>query len=112
MMIQISRALTATLAASAMSLSAPCAQAPWTLHMPPGISDMSRKIYSLLMLMFWWCVGIAIVVFGFMIFSMVHFRKSKGAVAGEHFLHSNRIEIIWTLVPVLILISMAVPAAR
>jgi cytochrome c oxidase subunit 2 len=73
---------------------------------------MSREIYSLHMLMFWWCVGIAIVVFGFMIYSMVHFRKSKGAVADVHFLHSNRIELIWTLVPVLILISMAVPAAR
>jgi cytochrome c oxidase subunit II len=80
--------------------------------MTPGISAMSREIYSLHMLMFWWCVGIAIVVFGFMIYSMVHFRKSKGAVADVHFLHNNRIEIIWTLVPVLILISMAVPAAR
>jgi len=95
-----------------MLLAAPAAQAAWTLNMTPGISEMSREIYSLHMLMFWWCVGIAIVVFGFMIYSMVHFRKSKGAVADQHFLHSNRIEIIWTLVPVLILISMAVPAAR
>ena len=99
-------------AAAAMLLAAPAAQAAWTLNMTPGISEMSREIYSLHMLMFWWCVGIAIVVFGFMIYSMVHFRKSKGAVADQHFLHSNRIEIIWTLVPVLILISMAVPAAR
>jgi cytochrome c oxidase subunit II len=112
MMIKISRALAATLAAAAMSLAAPCAQAAWTLNMTPGISDMSRKIYSLHMLMFWWCVGIAIVVFGFMIFSMVHFRKSKGAVADQHFLHNTRLEIVWTLIPVLILISMAVPAAR
>jgi len=112
MMIKISRALTATLAAAAMSLAAPCAQAAWTLNMTPGISDMSRKIYSLHMLMFWWCVGIAIVVFGFMIFSMVHFRKSKGAVADQQFLHNTRLEIVWTLIPVLILISMAVPAAR
>jgi cytochrome c oxidase subunit 2 len=96
----------------ALWLLAPTAQAAWTLNMTPGISAMSREIYSLHMLMFWWCVGIAIVVFGFMIYSMVHFRKSKGAVADVHFLHSNRIELIWTLVPVLILISMAVPAAR
>jgi len=96
----------------ALLLAAPVAHAAWTLNMTPGISEMSREIYSLHMLMFWWCVGIAIVVFGFMIYSMVHFRKSKGAVADQHFLHSNRIEIIWTLVPVLILISMAVPAAR
>ena len=53
---------------------------------------MSRKIYALHMLMFWWCVGIAIVVFGVMIYSMVRFRKSKGAVADSHLLHSTRVE--------------------
>jgi cytochrome c oxidase subunit 2 len=112
MMTKIPRLLTAALVAGVLSLAAPCAHAAWTLNMTPGISAMSREIYALHMLMFWWCVGIAIVVFAFMIYSMVHFRKSKGAVADQHFLHSNRIEIIWTLVPVLILISMAVPAAR
>ena len=112
MMTKFPRLLSATLAAGALALAAPSARAAWTLNMTPGISAMSREIYSLHMLMFWWCVGIAIVVFGFMIYSMVHFRKSKGAVADVHFLHSNRIELIWTLVPVLILISMAVPAAR
>lgn len=112
MMKKFPRVVTAMPAVVALLLAAPVAHAAWTLNMTPGISEMSREIYSLHMLMFWWCVGIAIVVFGFMIYSMVHFRKSRGAVADQHFLHSNRIEIIWTLVPVLILISMAVPAAR
>jgi cytochrome c oxidase subunit 2 len=112
MMKKSPRILTAMPVVAALWLAAPAAQAAWTLNMTQGISEMSREIYSLHMLMFWWCVGIAIVVFGFMIYSMVHFRKSKGAVADQNFLHSNRIEIIWTLVPVLILISMAVPAAR
>ena len=112
MMTKISRVLTAALATGVLSLAAPSAHAAWTLNMTPGISAMSREIYSLHMLMFWWCVGIAIVVFGFMIYSMVHFRKSKGAVADTHFLHNTRLEIVWTLIPVLILISMAVPAAR
>jgi cytochrome c oxidase subunit 2 len=101
-----------SLCAGAMALAAPAAHAAWTLNMTPGISRMSREIYSLHMLMFWWCVGIAVAVFGFMIYSMVHFRKSAGAVADIHFTHSTRIEVIWTIVPVLILISMAVPAAR
>jgi cytochrome c oxidase subunit 2 len=57
-------------------------------------------------------VWIAIVVFGFMIYSMVRFRKSAGVVPDTNFTHSTRIEVIWTIVPVLILISMAVPAAR
>jgi len=101
-----------SLCAGAIALAAPAAEAAWTLNMTPGISRMSREIYSLHMLMFWWCVGIAIAVFGFMVYSMVHFRKSAGAVADVHFTHSTRIEVIWTIVPVLILISMAVPAAR
>ncbi len=80
--------------------------------MTPGVTALSREIYGLHMLMFWWCVGIAVVVFGFMIYSMVRFRKSKGAVADTNLTHSTRVEVIWTIVPVLILISMAVPAAR
>ena len=80
--------------------------------MTPGVTEMSRKIYGLHMLMFWLCVGIAVVVFGFMIYSMVNFRKSKGAVADVTIVHNTKVEIIWTAVPVLILIGMAVPAAR
>jgi len=104
--------LWATGAAAGMTLMAPSAQAEWTLNMTPGITKLSQKIYDLHMLMFWWCVGIAIAVFGFMIYSMMRFRQSKGAVADTKLLHSTRVEVIWTIVPVLILISMAVPAAR
>src|SRR5208337_2799674 len=106
------RPIAALAALSALAMVAPAAHAEWTLNMTPGISALSRQIYGLHMLMFWWCVGIAVVVFGVMIFSMVRFRKSSGAVADTTHVHSTRIEIIWTLVPVLILISMAVPAAR
>jgi cytochrome c oxidase subunit 2 len=112
MMTKNSKLSIVSLSAGLLALTAPGAQAAWTLNMTPGISDMSRKIYDLHMLMFWWCVGIAIVVFGFMIYSMVRFRKSAGAVADTQFLHNTKIEVIWTLIPVLILISMAVPAAR
>src|ERR1700722_20261227 len=112
MMKKFLRVLIAMPAVAALLLAAPAAQAAWTLNMTPGIREISREIYSLHMLMLWWCIGIAIVVFGFMIYSMVHFRKSKVAVADQYLLHRNNIEMIWTLVPVLILISMAVPAAR
>jgi cytochrome c oxidase subunit 2 len=107
-----SRPIAAFAALLALALVAPAARAEWTLNMTPGITAMSRQIYGLHMLMFWWCVGIAAVVFGYMIYSMVRFRKSRGAVADTQFLHSTRIEVIWTILPVLILISMAVPAAR
>jgi cytochrome c oxidase subunit 2 len=56
------------------------------------------------------CVVIAIAVFGVMIYSIVKFRRSQGAVAAN-FDHSTRAEIVWTVVPIVILVSMAVPAA-
>jgi cytochrome c oxidase subunit 2 len=109
---KIARLCAAISAATVLSLLAPSAEAAWTLNMTPGISALSRQIYELHMLMFWWCVGIAVVVFGVMIYSMVRFRKSTGAVPDTRLLHSTRVEVVWTIVPVLILISMAVPAAR
>jgi cytochrome c oxidase subunit 2 len=99
-------------AAGVLTLASQGAQAEWTLNMTPGITALSREIYSLHMLMFWWCVIIAFVVFGVMIYSMVRFRKSAGAVADTKLIHSTRVEVIWTILPVLILISMAVPAAK
>ena len=61
---------------------------------------------------FWICVGIAIVVFGAMIYSLVKFRHSQGAVADTSMLHSTKVEIAWTIVPVIILVVMAIPAAE
>ncbi|MFB6259492.1 MAG: cytochrome c oxidase subunit II transmembrane domain-containing protein, partial [Thiohalorhabdaceae bacterium] len=55
------------------------------------------------------CVVIGVVVFGTMIYSIVRFRKSKGAEASQ-FHESTTVEIIWTIVPFLILIGMAIPA--
>jgi cytochrome c oxidase subunit 2 len=64
------------------------------------------------MTIFWWCVAIGIAVFGVMIYSLVTFRKSKGAIPDRTIVHSTKVEIIWTIVPVLILVVMAIPAAR
>ncbi len=47
-----------------------------------------------------------------MIWSIVKFRKSKGAVADVTLVHNTKVEFVWTIVPVIILIAMAVPAAR
>lgn len=95
-------------------LAAPAhADSGWSLlNMPVGVTELSKKIYGLHMMIFWWCVAIGIFVFGWMIWAIVSFRKSKGAVADTTMVHSNRAEIIWTLIPVAILVVMTVPAAR
>jgi cytochrome c oxidase subunit 2 len=81
-------------------------------NLPEGVTDLSRIIYGLHMEVFWICVGIAIVVFGAMIYSLVKFRHSQGAIPDTTMVHSTKVEIIWTIIPVLILVVMAVPAAE
>jgi cytochrome c oxidase subunit II len=88
------------------------AESGWgLLNMTQGVTAMSRQIYGLHMLMFWLCVGIAAVVFGVMTYSIFKFRRSNGAVADTTLVHSTTVEIIWTLVPIAILVATAVPAA-
>ncbi len=87
------------------------ASADWALNMPKGVTDLSVETYDLHMMAFWVCTVIGIIVFGVMIFSLVKHRKSKGAQPAQ-FSHSTTAEVIWTTIPVLILLGMAVPAAR
>ena len=82
------------------------------LNLPYGVTDISRKIYDLHMTIFWVCVAIGVVVFGVMIWSLITYRKSRGAVPDVTLVHNTRVEFIWTVVPVFILVAMAVPAAR
>ncbi len=81
-------------------------------NMPTGVTAIAREVHGLHMQIFWICVVIAVAVFGVMIYSIVAFRKSSGAVADRTLLHSTKVEVIWTVIPVAILIFMAVPAAK
>lgn len=95
----------------ALLLSSSAAFAETTFNLTEGVSPISRDVYQLHMLIFWICVVIGIGVFGVMIYSMIYHRKSRGAKPAEF--HSHPIlEIAWTIIPVLILIAMAVPATK
>ena len=87
------------------------ASADWQLNMDPGVTEISQSIYGLHMQIFYWCTGIGIVVFSVMIYSMLVHRKSRGAVAAN-FHESTTVELIWTIVPFIILIIMAIPATK
>ncbi len=85
--------------------------AEYAINLPKGVTSVSRNIYGLHMTIFWVCVAIAILVFGVMIWSMIFHRKSRGAVA-SNFHESTTVELVWTLVPLAILIAIAFPATR
>jgi cytochrome c oxidase subunit II len=85
--------------------------APSTLNMPRGVTEISQEVYSLHMLILWVCVVIGVIVFGAMIWSIIHHRKSLGAKPAN-FHENTTVEVIWTVIPFLILVGMAIPAAK
>jgi cytochrome c oxidase subunit II len=110
--VTMSKLIKSTLAMAAGSLLASPVFAAWSLNMTKGVTELSREAYRLHMHMLWWCVGIAVVVFGAMIISLVAFRHSKAAKPDTNMTHSTAAEIIWTVIPIVILVIMTIPAAR
>ena len=83
----------------------------YDINLLPGVTKTSLEIYDLHMLVLWVCVAIAIAVFGVMFYSIYYHRKSQGHVA-EQFHESTTIEILWTIIPTIILIGLAIPATK
>ncbi len=79
------------------------------LNMTQGVTRVSQQVYDLHMTIFYICVVIGIIVFGIMFWAIIHHRKSRGAVAAS-FHESTKVEILWTIIPFVILIAMAIPA--
>ena len=87
------------------------ANADWALNMPKGVTDLSLETYNLHMMVFWWCVAISVIVFGVMIYSLIKHRKSTGVEAAK-FSHSTTAEVIWTTIPIIILVLISLPTAE
>ncbi len=81
----------------------------WQLNMTEGVTSVSQSVFRLHMVILIICVVIGIVVFGVMFYSMYVHRKSRGAKAAN-FHESTTLEVIWTVIPFIILIGMAFPA--
>lgn len=98
--------------AAALALLPSFAFAAWNnLNLTRGVTPYSHRVYGLHMLILWVCVAIGVVVFGAIFYSVFKFRKSQGAVAAQWH-ESTTVEILWTIVPFIILIVMAVPATK
>ena len=106
---KLSRRLLVIVTGLVLTVSMSATQAAYQLNMTEGVTPISQQQYGLHMLVFWICVVIGALVFGAMAWSIIHHRKSKGAVAAN-FHESTTVEIIWTVVPLLILIGIAIPA--
>ena len=85
--------------------------ADWTLNLREGATPISQEIYNMHMVTLWVVTIIGILVFAVMFWSIFHHRKSRGAKAAK-FSHSTTVEIIWTIIPTIIIISLAIPATK
>jgi cytochrome c oxidase subunit 2 len=100
--------LAALIAATWLILVAPALSGN-EINMTQGVTQQSADHFDLHMIVLWICVVIGIGVFTVMFTSIVLHRKSRGYEAAK-FSHSTKAEIIWTIIPILILVAMAVPA--
>jgi len=87
------------------------AKAEYVFNMTKGVTEISRGIHNLHMIIFGICVAIGICVFSVMFYAIIRHRKSLGAEAA-HFHENTLVELIWTLIPFAILIAMTIPAAK
>ena len=90
----------------------PTSPHPWQLNMRRGVTQISHNAYDAHMIALWICVGIGILVFGAMAIAMFKFRKSRGAVPDVDFTHSTKLEVLWTVIPIVLLVAMAFPATH
>ncbi|MBA1274753.1 cytochrome c oxidase subunit II [Stutzerimonas azotifigens] len=87
------------------------AEAAWDVNMRTGVTDVSHSVFNLHMTIFWICVVIGVLVFAAMFWSMLMHRRSQGHQPA-HFHENTRVEVLWTIIPLLILVGMAIPATR
>lgn len=81
------------------------------LNMPVGVTPISREAYELHMLILIICVVVGIIVFGVMFIAILKHRKSLGHEPAQ-FHHSAKAEVLWTVIPCIILVAFAVPATN
>ena len=97
--------------AAVLAATSRVSEAAWTMNMSPGGTQVSRAVFDLHMTIFWICVAIGLLVFGVMFWSMFRHRRSQGHQAAQ-FHEKTWVEVLWTVIPFVILVGMAIPATR
>lgn len=93
------------------AISPLAALAESSVNLQTPVTPIAAQIYDMHTMMLVICLIIFIAVFGVMFYSVFAHRKSKGAVAAT-FHENTTVEIVWTIIPVFILLGMAWPATK
>ncbi len=98
-------------AAGVATLASGGADAEFALDLQAPVTPIAQQMYDLHVYIFAVCVVIFVVVFGVMFYSIFKHRKSVGHQAAQ-FHENTTVEIVWTVIPFLILVFMAWPATK
>ena len=106
-------AFAAMFVALVIGAGAAMAQAPtnWQVGFQEAHSPTMERIVSFNSILFWICVAISIFVMGLMAIIFVRFNRKRNPTP-QKFSHNSLIEVVWTLVPVIILVAVAIPSFR
>jgi cytochrome c oxidase subunit 2 len=94
-----------------LAWSSAAAHAEFAVNLPAPASDLAQDIFDLHSQILWICLVIMVVVFVPMVIALIRHRKAAGHRAAT-FHDNTRLEIAWTIVPILILLGMAWPATQ
>ena len=103
--------ISSVLLGAVLSMLVGSAQAAYALNLKAPVTEIASQIYDLHMLIVYACLAIFVVVFSVMFYSIYKHRKSVGHQAVQFHEH-HMLEVVWTIIPALILIAMAVPATK
>lgn len=107
--IGLSGAVSRTLAALGLALMSGIAFAAYDLNFPAPVTPIAHKILELHNLILLICLIIFVVVFSFMFYAIIVHRKSRGRKAAK-FHDNTTLEVVWTVIPFVILVAMAIPS--
>jgi cytochrome c oxidase subunit II len=83
----------------------------WQLNLQPPATPVMERLYDFHTLLVWIISAISVFVLGLLLYAIVRFRESRNPVPSRT-THHTLVEVVWTVVPVLILVVIAIPSLR
>jgi len=84
---------------------------PWQIGMQPAVTSVGEQMIWFHDFLLYIISGIVLIVFALLAFVMVRYSERANPKPGRT-THNTIVEVIWTVVPILILLAIAVPSFR
>ncbi len=97
--------------AMALTLFAGAANAEWKINLQDPVTSVAHRIYELHTFLTWFITFIFVGVFSVVTYSLIMHTRKRGHKAAS-FHDNTAIEIVWTVIPAIILVAIAFPATR